>query len=102
MTYSRIRYISPRVKIIPLGQFSKSVTIYVKLIEPNGSINRNPSISPRGYTYKSEDNIYSSTEYLYVGGWGSDSSGTYEIGTHRVEIWCNGKLIGSGSFEVTY
>jgi cell division protein FtsB len=104
-TYSRIRYISPRVKIIPLvneSQFSKSVTIYVKLIEPNGSINRNPSISPRGYTYKSEDNIYSSTEYLYVGGWGNDNGGTYEIGTHRVEIWCNGKLIGSGSFEVTY
>ncbi len=111
LSYSRIRYISPRVKIIPLinetvlvssNPSYKSVTVYVKFIEPSGSINRNPSISPRGYTYKSEETIYSTTEYLYVGGWGSDSSGTYEIGTHRVEIWCNGKLIGSGSFEVTY
>jgi serine/threonine protein kinase len=105
LTYSRIRYIHPRVKIIPLvneSQFSKSVTIYVKFIEPNGSINRNPSISPIGFTYKSEETIYSTTEYLYLVGWGSDSSGTYEIGTHRVEIWYKGKLIGSGSFEVTF
>jgi len=105
LTYSRISYIRPRVKIIPLvneSQFSKSVTIYVKFIEPNGSISRNPSISPRGFTYKSEETIYSTTEYLYLSGWGNDSRGTYEIGTHSVEIWCNGKLIGSGSFEVTY
>jgi hypothetical protein len=103
--HSQVRYISPRIKIVPLfddGESSKLVTMYVKFIEPNGSLNRNPSISPQGYTYMSEERIYSSLEYLYISGWGNDSEGTYQVGTHRVEIWCNSKLIGFGSFEVTH
>jgi serine/threonine protein kinase len=104
LAYSRVRYINPRIKITPLinhSKFSSSVTLDVKFIEPNGTLSRNPISSPRGYTFKTEETIYSTTEFIYLTGWGSEIGGSYEIGTHRVEVWYNGKLIGSGSFEVT-
>lgn len=105
-SYGRIRYISPRLKITPLIRdgylLPKAITLYIKCIDASGRINRNSSISPKGYTYTSSVDVSSSSEYLYIGGWGNDSGDLYETGKHKVEIWYEGRLLGVGSFNVTY
>ena len=99
---NRIRYISPRIKIIPLFNDTKSIRLYIKFVNSVGEIKRNSNISPEGYSYKTDESIDSSTEYLDLNGWGDNNGDAYEIGTHRVEVWYNDKLLSSGTFEVTY
>lgn len=99
--YNKVRYISPRLKIIPISN-SWSGKISVKYFEPSGTLNRNSTVSPLGFTFADETNIYSTQEYIYLSGWGSDSGSTYEVGTHTAEIWYNGKIIGKQTFTVSY
>jgi uncharacterized protein YlxW (UPF0749 family) len=99
--YNRVRYISPRLKIIPIAN-SWSGKISVKYFEPNGTLNRNPTVSPSGFTFTDETNIHSAQEYIYLSGWGSGSGSTYEVGTHTAEIWYNGKIIGKQTFTISY
>jgi hypothetical protein len=99
--YYKVRYISPRLKIIPILN-SWSGKISVKYFEPSGTLLKNSTDSPLGFTFADETNIYSTQEYIYLPGWGSDSGSTYEVGTHTVEIWYNGKIIGKQIFNVSY
>lgn len=99
--YNSVRYISPRLKIIPIAN-SWSGKISVKYFSPSGVLDRNPSISPIGFTFDYETNTYSTQEYINLSGWGSDSGSTYEVGTHTAEIWYNGKIIGKQTFTVSY
>lgn len=99
-TYNQIRYITPRIKIISLKNL-ENAKIYVKYYSPYGSIDRNPSISPIGYTFNFDYTIYENTSEINGSGWGSDKGNAYEVGKHKVEVWYNDKLIGSGEFLVT-
>jgi serine/threonine protein kinase len=100
--YGYTYYIHPRLKIIPVLKTSASIDLSIKYIEPDGTIKRNPKISPIGFSMSSNVWVSSSTTELDLGGWGNEYGYSYGIGKHRVEIWYNDKLIGSGSFEVTY
>ena len=62
---------------------------------------RNPSTSPEGYSFSFDENISENTSELNSSGWGNDEGNVYEVGKHKVEVWYNDKLIGSGEFLVT-
>ena len=96
-----IDYIYPYIKIIPLTESFETMKVYVKIIDPDGSLNYNPQYSPRGYTTSDEVTIsYADTHIKSLSGWGNTSRDAYGIGVHKVQVWANGKLLGEGSFIV--
>ncbi len=109
-TQSEIRFISLRLKIIALQNLGDT-KIYVKFINPYGTLKRNPNKSPTGYSFDFNcfileyNNGYNNNNgienEINSKGWGSDEGNIYEIGTHKVEIWYNEKLMGTGEFSVT-
>ena len=101
-TFSRreIGYIYPLVKIIPLTDSYTSVKVYVKIYDPDGTLNYSAQHSPRGYTFSNEISVSYLDSQLQLSGWGNDTGDAYGIGTHKVQIWTNGKLLGEGKFEV--
>lgn len=67
---------------------SASEKLYVKIIQPDGVLSRNPSISPAGYTL-SCDATSSSIN------WGSDTPGSiYYKGRYTIEFWYKNSLVG--------
>jgi serine/threonine protein kinase len=99
--FKTIKYISPRIKLIPLiKESSKPITLNIKFIKPNGELMKKYNNYSNEYSYISEELIYPASEYIYLIGWGSNEGGDYEVGTHTVEIWHNGKIIGSNKFQV--
>lgn len=99
-TSSEIRYIACRINIIPLQNIGQA-KIFVKYFRTYGELIRNPSDSPEGYSFSFEESISENTSELNSGGWGHDEGNAYEVGKHKVEIWYNDKLMGTGEFYVT-
>ena len=98
--FDKVKYISPRVKIISLQDLGR-VKFFIKYFHPDGSIDRNPDISPVGYSFDIEQYISSNTDELSGSGWGREEGYAFSRGKHKVEIWYDGKLIGSDVFIVT-
>ena len=101
LSADRIKYIMPRITYDGLGTETKSVTIKVKIINPDGSLNRGSS-SPDGYTFLDEDKEISpgSGNLLFLSGWGNEDGGVYRAGTYRYEVWYEGKKLFSKEFKV--
>lgn len=91
-------YLCPfiRVNSQRKGIFNLDVKLY-----QNGSLNRNSTTSPIGYTYSRKVRI-SGTEgqTIEVGGWGSDNPGNWDRGNYRFEIWWKGNKLYSQSFKI--
>ncbi len=91
-------YMTPKATFISSSDISNK-TIYVKMYR-NGSLYTGDT-SPRGYSY--EDKI-SLTKYkpeeIELQGWGNEKKGSWGVGTHRVELWVDGKCIGSKTFTI--
>lgn len=69
---------------------SKSMTIYVKVIKPNGDMLKGSS-SPSGYTYSSEITFKpGDSKTVGISGWGNEDSSIYTSGTYKFEIYWNG------------
>ena len=94
---STLYYLTP--KIYYVANKSSYVDIYVKIVEPSGSISKGNS-SPYGYSFKS--NIYCSKGKgtAELTGWGSSSGGTYSPGDYIMEFYYNSTLIGSQKFHI--
>lgn len=95
-----IDYIYPELKILPLTEAEQTVKVFVKMVRPNGTLDFNPEISPKGFSYSDELEISGGDTVVGLAGWGSKSGNTYERGTHWVEIWAKGSLLAKGSFFV--
>jgi serine/threonine-protein kinase len=100
---SQTRYLCPYITGTSLSSVPLK-KIYVKLyfIYDDGrrlflSQGRN---SP-GYTY-SYDLSLSNTNFqdIEMGGWGSDTSGIWESGKYRYELWYDGRCIGVKEFQI--
>jgi hypothetical protein len=89
-----IRYLTPEITYSSLA--SRDVTFYVKIIDPDGDIFRNPSISPRGSTYSQQGFVTrGSHQKLGLDGWGNGDRGIYWAGTWTVEVWLEGVCLRS-------
>jgi curved DNA-binding protein CbpA len=95
-----IRYLSSKLKIIPISESNMTIQLNIKMIRPDGAISRNSSISPIDYTYSQVYNYSPSSELISLKGWGSETGGAYVAGKYKVEIYQNDKFIYAGSFMV--
>lgn len=91
-------YLIPYVKV--KSERSGTFNFDVKLYE-NGSLRRNSTRSPIGYSYSSKVKISGlEGQIIEVGGWGSDQPGHWDRGNYRFEIWWKGNKLYSQSFKI--
>ena len=98
---SEMRYLTPKLQYNGLASISKTIEIKVKIINPNGSLNRSSENSPAGYTYSYKMTVYPGTnKNCILSGWGNNDKSTYEAGTYQFELWYNEKKLYSTTFEI--
>ena len=71
----------------------------VKYILPDGTLSRNSS-SPADYTLEVNIQELGEAPQEFGRGWGSSSSSIFTYGTHRIQFWWDGKIIGETEFQV--
>jgi len=86
LTAYNIRYLKPQIKIETCNNINKEYKFNIKIIEPDGTVNRNYKTSPSGYSYSTTINI-SGDGVQAIRGWGNDQGGTYYSGWWTIEIW---------------
>lgn len=86
LTAYNIRYLKPQIKIETCNNVNKEYKFNIKIIEPDGTIERNYKTSPSGYSYSTTINI-SGDGVQAISGWGNDQGGTYYSGWWTIEIW---------------
>lgn len=97
---SEMRYLMPRVLYDGLSNENKQVTLFWKIIKPDGTT-KHGSTSPDGFTSSSDCTISSGTNNtLDLLGWGNKSGGTYPAGLYKFELWCEGNLLFSKEFAI--
>jgi len=92
-----IRYIGLKLNIKPLEE--KTITFFLKYIDPDGSINRSKS-SPERYTFSTTKKINNKTTSIELPGWGNSEECTYDIGKHKIEVYVDEYLIHTKEFVV--
>ncbi|MDR1159647.1 MAG: zinc ribbon domain-containing protein [Syntrophomonadaceae bacterium] len=89
----RIRYLNPVMYID--SQASATLTFFIKIISPSGTLMRNEAISPDGYSFSKSKNIRQGNDLLVdFDGWGAGDHSMYEQGDWDVEVWYNDVCIG--------
>ena len=97
---SDIKYLKPRITYDGILDEYKYVTLYCKIVKPDGSIETN-SNSPSGYTYSDSFYVQTGTYNTHLlTGWGNENGNCYSAGNHRLEIWYEGNRIYQTSFMV--
>lgn len=96
---SQMRYLCPVITYN--ATFSGQVTIFIKIIQPNGVIFRNPSRSPSGFSNSVTLQVYrGNNQTLQLTGWGNGESSSYQAGEWTVEIWYNNKRMWSEKITI--
>ena len=95
---SRVRYISP--KIYYKCFVSGSYCLKTKLYNPDGTLRRNSTESPYGYTQSKDYYLSKGSNNEQMNGWGYESPGNYSSGTYKLEIWYNDKCVYVESFTI--
>lgn len=96
---SDLKYLKPRITYNGLA--SEKIQLYVKIYRPDGSLMTGTG-SPDGYTfYDDVDVVEGSGNTLYLSGWGNKNGGAYASGTHRYELWYNGRQLTSVSVTLS-
>lgn len=78
----------------------KSVTLYIKYLNPSGSVKRNAKTSPNGYSRTETLNLNTRTNLINLSGWGNSDECIYDIGENRIEVYLDEYLVHSKSFVV--
>jgi hypothetical protein len=90
-----VRYLGFSLTVDSL--ISGNRTFYVKIISPDGTIDRNPSASPEGYTYSRAQSLYiGKNQAVYLGGWGNGYQSYYKTGAYTIEVWYEGVRLIAG------
>ena len=64
-------------------------------------LSHNSAISPSGYTYSSDVELYGEEQKsIKLGSWGSETPGTWKKGKYRFEIWWEGEMLYSKIFNI--
>lgn len=94
-----VRYIGLNLKIKAFD--NQSLTFNLKYIQPNGTIKSGTS-SPEGFTFVIDKTIRSFSEMIYLSGWGNNDKGTFEVGTHYIEVWIDSCMIYRKAFVIDW
>ena len=95
-----MKYLIPRLRYNGLATEDKTVRLFFKIITPSGALERGQS-SPEGFTYSYECTVKPGTnQNLVLSGWGNNNGGSYQEGTHRFELYYNGRKLYAKEFEV--
>ena len=100
---SDVRYVGLNLEVKSIGNQDVSAMFYLKYISPNGQM-KSYDASPEGFTMKSNQVIHSWADgaIFHFPGWGNSEKGTYEVGTHFIELWIDNCMIYRKSFEVDW
>ena len=90
----KVKYLCARIIYDGFWSESKTVDLYVKVFNPDGSM-KTGSNSPVGYSFKDGNNtINTGTDLkLPLIGWGNKNGGSYHSGTYKYEVWHDDKLL---------
>ena len=94
---SETMYLQPRV--FYRGIKHGNVELYVRWYDEDGHL-RVGEGSPAGYSQVCETYVYEESKTLNLKGWGSENRGNWHRGRYRLEVWCNGMLLGTKHFSV--
>jgi hypothetical protein len=94
-----VRYIGINLKIEVLEH--QSLKFNLKYIQPNGTVKTGTS-SPSGFTLSYGIVISTYTTNINFSGWGNSEQGTYEVGTHYIEVWLDNCMIYRKPFEIDW
>ena len=81
-----LHYLGIQVKIDTVNSYNAETNFKIKIIDPYGNLFYSRNSTPPGYTYEDSSRINKSG-YYSLGGWGTNSGGSYYRGSWRVEIW---------------
>ena len=95
---SSTMYLSP--KIYYYGTRSGSITLKTKIFTPSGTMSYNSSVSPEGYTNKTEMYVSEGSNNRILTGWGSNNKGNWSAGNYRIEVWYNTTCLYSKTFKI--
>lgn len=93
-----IRYIGLNLKIQVTKE--KSITLYIKYINPDGSLRRNSETSPVGYSRSETQKLNTHTRSIDISGWGNAEKCIYNVGKNRIEVYVDEYMIHSNDFFV--
>jgi hypothetical protein len=94
-----MRYLSPVITCNAL--INKEITFYIKIIQPDGILFRNSSISPDGYSYSAARQVEArNNQTLYLSGWGNSEVSAYSAGEWTVEVWYDNVCLGSEKITI--
>jgi regulator of replication initiation timing len=91
---NRIRFLSIRTTCD--SRITGNKTFYIKIINPSGTL-RSGNNSPKGYSYDWNVYVSKGLNSLDLGGFGTESGGSYISGIYTVEVWYNNICLRSTS-----
>jgi len=94
---SRTQYLRPKITYRAIT--SKTITLKVKFIYPNGTVSKNDE-SPTGFTYSKSYSIYAGTNTWELMGWGNSTPGFWRSGNYKIEIWHENACLISQNFMI--
>ncbi|GHU16049.1 hypothetical protein FACS1894163_04690 [Spirochaetia bacterium] len=96
---SQMRYLTPVVNYD--ATYNGKGTFFVKIIQPNGTTFRNPSVSPSGFTFSNEPQVNrGNNQTLNLSSWGNNDTSSYQAGEWTVEIWHNNRRLWSEKITI--
>jgi hypothetical protein len=91
---SAIRFFNPYITVDSL--ISGEISLFVKIISPYGTLDRNADKSPPGYTYSKTCQVRrTNNQSIDLDGWGNADKSTYSAGEWTVEVWYEGVCLRS-------
>jgi len=97
----KIKYVFPRLRVIMLAEQPGQIKLLAKYLKPNGELDFDMRISPRGFSFSETITYKPGDEYIYLAGWGTDKENNFAIGEHTLEIYNeSGRQIGKAKFNI--
>ena len=97
--YSDMQYLTGKVSYRKQSATQETVTLQVKIIRPNGTVNRGDT-SPTGYSFEQKVTLSEKEGAFETLGWGSTSKKSYPPGTYHYEIWMDGTKLYSRAIDI--
>ncbi len=92
-------FLQPKVLYEGLNEKEKEIVLYVKIINPDGSIKKDSS-SPFGFTYSANYVIKPGKNYLLLKRWENIDRKSYVAGNYRFELYYNNNKIYEKKFKI--
>jgi len=95
-----MRFLHPVMYITPHTDDVREVTLYVKVIDPDGSV-RTTGHSPEGFTFAEDTYVSPATTEIDFRGIGSGRQSNFPGGLYRVEVWSDkGKMLAAKNVNI--